>query len=138
MNIREELNPSPLANRAVQLPMQYYTYPYAYPQEGVSLFPLLIKITQVHSHYGSFMHFYVRSMRFEIFQILKVSFKNLNNTVLTFVTNSIACDLQVYKHSRIMSWPRIRLENEAVNDHDFNPNHELEGRYLSRFFKNYQ
>ncbi|CAJ0955036.1 unnamed protein product, partial [Mesorhabditis belari] len=66
---------------------------------------LLILTAQVYSHYGAFMHFYVRSMITDLFDVLKY-----------------------YKHSRVVPWSGIHLGKESASGPGFRPDFELEFR----------
>ncbi|KAF1770568.1 hypothetical protein GCK72_002387 [Caenorhabditis remanei] len=66
---------------------------------------LLLATVEIYSHYGAFMHFYVRSMISDLFKLIKEN-----------------------KNSRISPWPAIRIGESRAASPMFDPNTELEFR----------
>ncbi|CAI4226706.1 unnamed protein product [Auanema sp. JU1783] len=66
---------------------------------------LMLLSAEVYTHYGAFMHFYVRSMITDLFELLTL-----------------------YKNSRITAWPGVRLGHDRASGPTFDPNLELEFR----------
>ncbi|CAI2301385.1 unnamed protein product [Caenorhabditis sp. 36 PRJEB53466] len=64
-----------------------------------------IRFFQIYSHYGAFMHFYVRSMITDLFTLIKEN-----------------------KNTRISPWPSIRIGESRAASPMFDPNTELEFR----------
>uniref|UniRef100_A0A8R1DTJ3 Glycosyltransferase family 92 protein n=1 Tax=Caenorhabditis japonica TaxID=281687 RepID=A0A8R1DTJ3_CAEJA len=66
---------------------------------------LLLTTVEIYSHYGAFMHFYIRSMITDLFTLIKEN-----------------------KNTRISPWPAIRIGESRAASPMFDPNTELEFR----------
>ncbi|CAI5438567.1 unnamed protein product [Caenorhabditis angaria] len=66
---------------------------------------LLLSTVEVYSHYGAFLHFYVRSMITDLFDLVKSN-----------------------KNVKINAWPSLKMGNYRAASPTFNPNTELEFR----------
>ncbi|ULU12124.1 hypothetical protein L3Y34_015458 [Caenorhabditis briggsae] len=66
---------------------------------------LLLATVEIYSHYGAFLHFYVRSMITDLFKLIKEN-----------------------KNTRISPWPSIKIGESRAASPMFDPNTELEFR----------